>query len=31
MTIRRGEVLVENGRFLGRAGTGRFLKRTLDF
>jgi dihydropyrimidinase len=31
MTICRGEVLVENGRFLGREGTGRFLKRTLDF
>ncbi|MDR1900397.1 MAG: dihydropyrimidinase [Treponema sp.] len=29
MTIRRGEILVENGRFLGRENTGRFLKRKL--
>jgi dihydropyrimidinase len=29
MTIRRGEVLVENGTFLGKEGTGRFLKRKL--
>jgi dihydropyrimidinase len=31
MTIRRGEILVENGKFLGREGTGQFLKRKLSF
>ena len=29
MTIRRGEILVENGQFLGKEGTGRFLARKL--
>lgn len=29
MTIRRGEVLVEDGKFLGKEGTGRFLKRAI--
>ena len=29
MTIRRGEILVENGEFLGRKDTGRFLARHL--
>ena len=30
MTIRRGEILVENGEFLGKENTGRFLARKLD-
>lgn len=29
MTIRRGEILVENGEFLGKESTGRFLARKL--
>ena len=29
MTISRGEIIVENGRFLGQKGRGRFLKRGL--
>lgn len=29
MTIRRGEILVENGQFLGKEGSGRFLARKL--
>ena len=29
MTIRRGEILVENGQFLGKKATGRFLARKL--
>jgi dihydropyrimidinase len=29
MTIRRGEVLVENGQFVGKKGTGRFIARKL--
>jgi dihydropyrimidinase len=30
MTIARGNVIVEEGKFLGRPGAGRFLKRKLD-
>lgn len=29
MTIRRGDILVENGKFLGKEGSGRFLVRKL--
>jgi dihydropyrimidinase len=29
MTISRGQVIAENGEFLGQAGRGRFIKRTL--
>ena len=29
MTIRRGEILVENGEFLGKESSGRFLARKL--
>lgn len=29
LTIRRGEILVENGKFLGKEGSGRFLARAL--
>lgn len=31
VTIRRGEILVENGEFLGKENTGRFLKRKLSY
>ncbi len=30
MTIARGEVIVENGEFKGRAGAGRFVRRRID-
>lgn len=29
MTIRRGEILVKDGEFFGKRGTGKFMKRTL--
>ena len=31
MTLSRGKVIIENGRFLGHEGDGRFLRRKIDF
>jgi hypothetical protein len=30
MTVRRGEIVVEDGELLARPGSGRFVKRALD-